>query len=90
MEVRKLRIDVVSRTDTGGNVRPLGICLYNGQFLPVESVKDTQKAANRRIGCAGTMYRVIINHGVDDYRQHVLWREGDAWFVEERVDAAPK
>lgn len=86
MAVRRTKVIVTTVSDGSGDVVPMGIAMPDGRCLPVERFLDVTKGSNLKIGVAGKRYRCVINHGVGEYRQHSLWREGDNWFVEEVVD----
>ena len=81
METRKLHINVIAEFLTNGHLMPLAILLFDGRCYPVDQVIDVKRAANLKVGGAGTKYTCVI-----EGQRRSLWREGDRWFVEQGVE----
>lgn len=76
----KRYVEVVSRTDEEGAVRPLSIGWNDGRSFTIDQILDTRQAASLKVGGTGIRYLVRIGR-----TETFLWYENPRWFVEEIV-----
>ena len=75
----KKYVEVVSRTDTGGNTRPMTVIWEDGRRYEIQSVLGAAQAANPIGGGMGMRFTCFIN-GVTTYF------ENPKWFVDAKED----
>ena len=59
----KKYVEVVSRTDTGGNTRPMTVIWEDGRRYEIQSVLGAAQAANPIGGGMGMRFTCFINGG---------------------------
>ena len=79
----KRYVEVVSRTDEDGFVRPLSITWSDGRVFTVDQILDHRQAASLKVGGTGIRYLVRIGR-----TETFLYYENPRWFVEEIVPSA--
>ena len=77
---RKRYVEVISRTDEDGAVRPMSITWPDGRVYFIDEVLDVRRAASRKVGGTGIRYLVRIGR-----TETCLYFEDPRWFVEEIV-----
>lgn len=77
----KKYVEVVSRTDTGGNTRPMTVIWEDGSRYEIQSVLGAAQAANPIGGGMGMRFTCFIN-GVTTY----VYFENPKWFVDAKED----
>ena len=77
---RKRYVEVTSRTDEDGVVRPLSITWNDGRVFPIDQIVDMRRAASLKVGGTGMRYIVRIGR-----TETCLFFEDPRWFVEEIV-----
>ena len=80
----KRYVEVVSRTDAGGNVTPLAVVWADGVRYDIDRVLDRRQACSLKTGGTGMRYTIRVG-GKSTY----LFYEGPRWFVEAKVVPMP-
>lgn len=73
----KITVEVITRTDTAGQVWPMWIVWEDGRKFWIERVLDIRRAASLKAGGQGIRYTVTICG-----QRRYLWWEDPTWFVE--------
>ena len=80
---KKRYVEVISRTDEDGAVRPMSITWPDGRVFAIDQVLDVRRAASRKVGGTGMRYLVRIGR-----TETCLFYENPRWFVEEVIPAS--
>ncbi|MGI6199719.1 MAG: hypothetical protein ACOYJA_03000 [Christensenellales bacterium] len=75
--MRKVFVEVITRTDADGMVTPLAVVWEDGTRYVIDRVLDRRQAASTRVGGQGIRYTVRIGG-----RETFLFLESPKWFVE--------
>ena len=75
--MRKVFVEVITRTDADGMVTPLAVVGEDGTRYVIDRVLDRRQAASTRVGGQGIRYTVRIGG-----RETFLFLESPTWFVE--------
>ena len=75
--MRKVFVEVITRTDADGMVTPLAVVGEDGTRYVIDRVLDRRQAASTRVGGQGIRYTVRIGG-----RETFLFLESPKWFVE--------
>lgn len=73
----KKYVEVVSRTDTAGEVHPQCVVWEDGRRFEIQSVTDVRRAASLKAGGNGLRYQCLINGCLA-----FLYYENPKWFVD--------
>lgn len=78
MDMRKVYVAVTADFDAHGRITPRSFVWDDDRHFEIDRVLDRQRAASRKVGGIGWMYKVRVM-GKETY----LWLEdGGRWFME--------
>lgn len=78
---RKAYVSVNLDVDEDGVSYPRSIRWQNGTVYPIDQVLYKCRATSKKVGGGGIRYTVVIRG-----RESFLFKEGDKWFVEAKVN----